>query len=69
MSSERIQTIKNQTLERIAEITASQNPTYKVDGEEVKKAEYLKQLSETVDWCNEQLQIENPFEIQTQGLT
>ena len=69
MSYERIQTIRDQTLQRIEEITAEPKPSYNVGGQSVKWAEYLKQLQETADWCNGQLQTEDPVEIQAQGIT
>jgi DNA repair protein RadC len=59
--------IKTQTLARIAEITAAPKPTYDIDGQRVAWGEYLRQLQQTVDWCNEKLAGEAPFEFQTQA--
>lgn len=67
--SAQIQTIKDQTLQRIEEITAQPKPTYNVGGQSVNWTEYLKQLQATVDWCDQQLQTEEPFEIQAQAFT
>jgi len=65
----RIETIRAQTLERIEELTAAPKPTYNVGGQSVQWAQYLKQLQDTVDWCDSQLQSAEPFEIQAQGFT
>lgn len=67
--AEQIATIKTQTLARIAEITAEPKPTYNVDGQMVAWADYLKQLQQTVDWCNEKLAGEEPFEFHSRGYT
>lgn len=65
---EQIVTIKTQTLARIAEITAEPKPSYSIDGQKLAWAEYLKQLLATVDWCNEKLAGEAPFEVRSRGL-
>jgi hypothetical protein len=62
-----ITTIKTQTLAVIAEITAQPKPTYQIDGQMVSWGDYLSQLRNTVDWCNERLVGETPFEIRSQG--
>jgi hypothetical protein len=64
-----IATIKSQTLTRIAEITAQPKPTYQIDGQMIAWGDYLSQLQRTVDWCNEKLAGEAPFEVQSQGYT
>ena len=66
---EQIATIKSQTLARMAEITAQPKPTYQIDGQLVSWGDYLSQLQRTVDWCNEKLAGEAPFEFQSQGYT
>ena len=67
--AQQIATIKTQTLARMAEITAEPKPTYNVDGQMIAWADYLKQLQRTIDWCNEKLAGEEPFEFQSQGYT
>jgi hypothetical protein len=62
---EQLQLIKTQTLQRIQEITAAPKPTYKVGDQEFRWNEYLKQLQETVAWCDGRLQSAAPFEIVT----
>ena len=66
---QQIATIKSQTLARMAEITAQPKPTYQIDGQLVAWGDYLTQLQRTVDWCNEKLAGEAPFEVQSQGYT
>jgi len=67
--AEQIATIKTQTLARIAEITAQPKPSYDVDGQKIAWSEYLARLQATVDWCNEKLAGEEPFEFQSRGYT
>ena len=63
-----LQTIRQQLLERIAEITAAPKPTYSIDGQEVEWAEYLKSLRESVDWIDrQQAKSESPFEFVSRG--
>ncbi|HYW81227.1 MAG TPA: hypothetical protein VE890_16710 [Thermoguttaceae bacterium] len=67
--AQQIATIKAQTLARIAEITAEPKPSYNLDGQQIAWSDYLAQLRSTVDWCNERLAGEEPFEIRSQGYT
>ena len=67
--AQQIATIKTQTLARMAEITAEPKPTYNIDGQMIAWGDYLKQLQQTVDWCNEKLAGETPCEFQSQGYT
>jgi len=66
---EQITAIKTQALTRIAEITAAPKPSYDLDGQKVSWGDYLAQLQKTVDWCNEKLAAEQPFEVRSQGYT
>ena len=67
--AEQVATVKTQTLARMAEITAQPKPTYNVDGQMSAWGDYLKQLQQTVDWCNEKLAGEEPFEFHSRGYT
>lgn len=67
--AQQITTIKAQALARIAEITAEPKPSYELDGQKIAWSDYLKQLRSTVDWCNEKLAGETPFEIRSRGYT
>ena len=67
--AQQIATIKTQTLARMAEITAAPKPSYTIDGQTVAWGDYLKQLQQTVDWCNAKLAAECPFEFQSRGFT
>jgi len=60
-----IRTIKSQALANIAEITLSPKPSYSIDGQSVSWTQYLDQLQKTVDWCDAQLNDEEPFEAVT----
>jgi hypothetical protein len=62
-----IAAIKSQTLAVLAEITANPKPTYQIDGQMVAWNGYLTLLQQTVDWCNEKLAGEAPFEVRSQG--
>jgi hypothetical protein len=67
--AQQIAAIKVQTLARMAEITAEPKPSYDIDGQKVEWGDYLAQLQKTVDWCNEKLAGEKPFEFQSRGYT
>jgi hypothetical protein len=67
--AERIAAIKTQTLALIADLTENPKPSYSIDGQTVSWGEYLAQLQRTVEWCNDQLAAESPFEISSQGYT
>jgi hypothetical protein len=66
---EQLQTIRAQTLARIAELTANPKPTYYLDGQTVAWNEYLTRLRETVDWCERKLAGAEPFEIHSRAVT
>jgi hypothetical protein len=66
---EQIETIKTNTLAQMAAVSAERKPTYTEDGQSFAWTEYLNHLQRRVDWCNQQLAAEEPFEIPTQGYT
>lgn len=67
--AEQIATIKTQTLQRIVDITAQPKPNYNIDGQDIKWADYLKQLQDVVAWCDGQLNAAEPFEERSYGYT
>lgn len=67
--AEMLRTIKSQTLQLIANITAEPKPTYYVDGQSVAWERYLAQLQSTVAWCDARLNDAEPFEFQTRAGT
>jgi hypothetical protein len=67
--AQQIAVIKSQTLALMAEITAQPKPTYQIDGQLVAWGDYLSQLQRAIDWCNDKLAGEAPFEVQSQGYT
>lgn len=62
-------TIKSQTLERIAEMTAAPKPSYEIDGQRVGWTEYLARLQSLVAWCDERMASSAPFEVDSRGVT
>lgn len=66
---EQLATIKSQTLARIAEITSSPKPSYSINGQSVSWGEYLKQLQDTVAWCDDQSSANDPGEVVSQAYT
>lgn len=62
-----LETIKTQTLARIAEITASPKPSYNIDGQDIRWGDYLRQLRGTIDWANGQLAGETIVEVTSRG--
>ena len=65
----RIESIRSQTLAIMNEITKTPKPTYDLDGQSVSWETYLKQLRDTVSWCNAQLAADGAWEIRTQAGT
>ena len=58
--------IKQQLIDRIAQITAKPKPTYEIDGQVFKWNEYLDILMKQLQRINELLAAEDgPYEIQT----
>jgi hypothetical protein len=53
----------------IAELTANPKPTYTVADQNVAWGDYLKQLQDTVDWCDRQIAARVPFEVRSQGFS
>ncbi|MGD9645217.1 MAG: hypothetical protein AB7U73_05860 [Pirellulales bacterium] len=66
---EMLAAIRSQALASIAAITAEPKPSYSLDGQSIRWAEYLAQLQATVAWCDQQLAADEPFEIRSQGLS
>jgi len=64
-----ISTIKTQTLALIVDLTENPKPSYNIDGQSISWGSYLKQLQDTVVFCNEQLANEAPVEVISQGYT
>lgn len=64
-----VQLIKTQTLARIVEITSEMKPSYNIDGQSVQWGVYHRYLTDMVKWCDDQINAQSPFEIQTQAYT
>lgn len=68
-SSEQLQTIKANTLAQLAAVSAERKPSYSEAGQSFSWSEYLEHLQRRVEWCNQQLAAEEPFEFPSQGYT
>lgn len=68
-SLQQIQTIRSQTLSLLADLTTSPKPNYNVEGRSVSWGDYMKQLRETIAWCDEQESAYDISEVLTQGYT
>ncbi len=66
---QQITAIREQTLARIAELTANPKPTYTVADQSVAWGDYLKQLQDTIDWCDRQIAARIPFEVRSQAFS
>ena len=67
--AEQIADIRRQTLALIAEITSQPKPTYNIDGQKISLGEYLGQLQNTVEWCDQQAAASALTEVRSQGYT
>ena len=68
-NADQINAIKTNTLAQMAEVSAQKKPSYTEGGQTFQWTEYLEHLQRRVDWCNQQLTAEEPFEFPTQGFT
>ncbi len=66
---EMLRQIKTQTLTLIESLTTTPKPTYSIDGQAVSWGAYLAQLQATVEWCDRQLTVVEPFELHSRGYT
>lgn len=66
---QQIETIRTQTLSLIQQITESPKPTYSINGQSVSWGQYLKQLQDTVTWCDSQMDSYSPGEVIMKGYT
>ncbi|MDO4549651.1 MAG: hypothetical protein Q4C96_00190 [Planctomycetia bacterium] len=65
----RIKKIRAQALANLEDITITPKPSYSLDGQSVSWETYLKQLRETVSWCDSQLMASNNCELRTHART
>jgi hypothetical protein len=66
---DQLATIKANTLAQMAEVSAEKKPSYSVDGQSFNWQQYMEYLQRRVEWCNQQMAAEEPFEFPTQGYT
>ncbi len=62
-----IEAIRTQTLAQIQEVRSALKPTYWIDGQRVHWEQYVESLQRTVDWCDQKLTDQSPFEVVSQG--
>ena len=61
--------IRSQTLNVITEITSQPQPAYTVDGRTFSWSAYMQRLLGIVNWCDEKIAADEPFEFRSQGTT
>lgn len=66
--AENIATIKSNTLAMLAAMSVSPKLTYSENGRSWSWTEYQEMLQKRVEWCNQQLAAEEPFEIESYGI-
>lgn len=64
-----LQAIRTQTLQLLQQVRSEPKPTYWIDGQRVHWEQYAESLQRTVDWCDQKLADEQPFEIRSQGVS
>lgn len=68
-NSQQLSAIKANTLAQIEAVSAEKKPSYSEDGQTFHWTEYIEHLQRRVEWCNQQLAMEEPFEFPSQGYT
>ena len=67
--AETLETIRDNLLDRIKEITAQPKPNYNIDGQQVSWQSYLDSLFGKLKVVNEQINSTSPFEEVSRGIT
>lgn len=62
-----LQTVKDQLIARLMEITALPKPTYNVDGKNVNWTEYATMLRDQIEGVNDLLMQEGIYEFRSSG--
>lgn len=68
-AQQEIQTIRTQTLALLKDVTLSPKPNYSVEGRSVSWGDYMKQLRDTIAWCDAMEASYDVPEVTTQGFT
>ena len=63
------QLIRSQTLNVITEITSHPQPAYTVEDRTFSWSAYMQRLLGIVNWCDEKIAADEPFEFHSQGNT
>lgn len=65
---ENLQTVRDQLVARLIEVTATRNPNYSVDGESYSWESYTEMLTRQIDMIEKHMQrAEGPFEVRSYG--
>ena len=59
--------IRSQTLNVITEITSQPQPAYTIDGRMFSWNAYMQRLLGLVNWCDEKIAADEPYEFRSQG--
>ena len=59
--------IRSQTLNVITEITSQPKPAYTIDGRTFSWNAYMQRLLGVVNWCDEKIAADEPYEFRSQG--
>ena len=59
--------IRSQTLNVITEITSQPEPAYTIDGRTFSWNAYMQRLVGLVNWCDEKIAADEPYEFRSQG--
>ena len=59
--------IRSQTLNVITEITSQPEPAYTIDGRTFSWNAYMQRLLGLVNWCDEKIAADEPYEFRSQG--
>ena len=64
------ETIKEQALEILEQITAHPKPSYNIDGQQISWGAYLAQLQKTIEFCETMIAKDSgPYEVHSRGYT
>ena len=64
------ETIKEQALENLEQITVNPKPSYTIDGQQISWGAYLSQLQKTIEFCDMKIAEDSgPYEVHSRGYT
>jgi hypothetical protein len=66
---EQYRVIKSLCFNQLVELRSDPKPTYDIDGQKVSWESYVRSLEHSIDWCDRKLQVSEPYEIASVGVT